>query len=154
MVFSLKAATENYQYNLLENQQEHSRLLTVFVQISIGIFTLALIWFAFVYYPRAVKQYEQVGLPSNKIISSASTFSGFPIETEQFRIVYEISSNTYYAFIEGDNIADFADNRNRANLALKSALSLETICDLNLIYSSVARVEVPQELKNPAACRL
>ncbi len=155
MVFFLRPAIDNAGYNLAEAQLEHhgGKLFTIFIQLSIAVFTLALIWFSFVYYPRIVSQYEGVGLPTSKIISSAATYGSFPIETSEFRLVYEINSNTYYAFIEGANIASFADNKNRATLALKSALSLETVCDLNVIYVSTAKLGVPQELKNPASCR-
>jgi len=155
MVFLFKPAVEPTQYNLLDPEGAHhgGKLFTIVIQLSIGIFTLALMWFAFIYYPGITEKYEGVGLPASTIISSATTFSSFPIETSQFRVTYEIGSNTYYAFIEGDNIADFGDNKNRSTLAIKSVLSLESVCDLNVIYSSTAKLNVPQELKNPASCR-
>lgn len=154
MLFANPAAGDP-QFNLAQSYEEHhgGKLFTIFIQLSIAVFTLVLIWFSFIYYPSIVKQYEGIGLPQNQIVSSAINYGDFPIETVEFRLVYEAGSNTYYAFVEGNNVAEFAENKNRATLALKSALSLESVCDLNVIYTSTAKLDVPQELKNPATCR-
>lgn len=131
----------------------HGRAFTVILQLSIFAFTISLIWFSFVYYPKAVEKFATVGLPQQRIVSKAASFGEFPIETDQYRIVYEESSNTYYAFIEGKNIAEFTDNKNGASLALKSALSIDSVCTLNVIFAPVAKIDVPQDLKNPVSCR-
>ena len=143
------------QINLAQGSggSHHSRAFTVILQLSIFFFTVSLAWFSFVYYPKAVDKFATVGLPQQRVVSKAANFGEFPIETDQYRIVYEESSNTYYAFIEGKNIAEFADNKNGASLALKSALSLDSVCTLNVIFAPAAKIDVPQDLKNPVNCR-
>jgi len=126
---------------------------TVFIQLSIAMFTVSLVWFSFVYYPKVVDRFQNVGLPQGKVITVASASNGFPIETSQYRVVYERDANTYYAFIEGLNIADYADNKNSATLEIKSALSLTSICELNIIYVSTSELKVPQDLRSPVSCR-
>ena len=152
-LFSTQTANSP-QINLAESAQgDHTKIFTVVLQASIAIFTVSLAWFSFIYYPKVVDRFKGVGLPQKTVVTQAANFGQFPIETGQFRIIYEESSKTYYAFIEGENLAEFADNKNRATLALKSALSLESVCTLNVIYASTAKLEVPQDLKNPASCR-
>ena len=129
------------------------KTFTIILQASIALFTVSLIWFSFIYYPKIVERFQGVGLPQKHFVSKAASFGQFPIETAQYRVVYEEGSGTYYAFIEGGNIADFASNKNRATLALKSALSLDSVCILNVIYASVQKLDVPQDLKNPISCR-
>lgn len=130
-----------------------TKIFTVFLQLAIGLFTICLVWFSFVFYPRIVDRYKGVGLPQKNGIPDASASDGFPIETAEYRVVYEQGSNTYYAFIQGKNIADFVDNKNRASLALKNSLSLESVCNLNVIFVSSEQLEIPQDYKNPASCR-
>ncbi len=143
------------QINLAPGSGEshRGRLFTVILQLSIFAFTISLVWFSFIYYPKVIDRFSKVGLPQQRVVSKAANFGEFPIQTQQYRIVYEESSNTYYAFIEGDNIAQFADNQNGASLALKSALSLDSVCSLNVIYASTKKLDIPQNLKNPASCR-
>lgn len=132
--------------------KSHGKFFTIAVQLTIAAFTVSLIWFSFIFYPNVVDNFKGVGLPQTQVITSAAAFGEFPIETEQYRVTYEERSNTYYVFVEGDNLAVFGDNKNRATLAIKSALSLQNVCVLNIIYASVAKLEVPQELKRPASC--
>ncbi|OGD83370.1 hypothetical protein A3J17_03170 [Candidatus Curtissbacteria bacterium RIFCSPLOWO2_02_FULL_40_11] len=143
------------QFNLANDQNLGSggKKFTIVLQLSIAVFTISLVWFSFIYYPKAVDRFQNVGLPQSKIITAAAASDGFPIETSQFRIVYESEPNTYYVFIEGEDIAEFADNKNSASIAIKSALSLASICELNIIYVSTEDLTVPQDLKNPASCR-
>lgn len=133
--------------------QRDTKIFTIFLQLAIGLFTISLVWFSFVFYPRIVDRYKGVGLPQKAGIPDAAASDGFPIETAQFRVVYEQGSNSYYAFIQGKNIADFVDNKNSASLALKNSLSLDSVCNLNVIFVSTEQLEIPQDYKNPASCR-
>lgn len=127
---------------------------TLIIQISILAFGASLVWFAFVYYPKVLDKYKNVPLPTSQSIGKVSAnFSGFPIETTQFRITYEAKPNSYYVFVEGDSLPAFVDNKNRAILALKSALSVESICKLNIFYVSAQRLEVPDNLKISPNCQ-
>ncbi|OGD86587.1 hypothetical protein A2164_03470 [Candidatus Curtissbacteria bacterium RBG_13_35_7] len=129
------------------------KITTVILQISIASFTICLVWFAFIYYPQIVKKFQKVGLPQTKVILNIEATSGsFPIETALYTIKYEKDSNTYYAFINGANSAEFVDNKNSATLALKSLLSVESICNLNVIFASTAGLDLPRELKRPTNC--
>ncbi len=128
------------------------RTFTVILQLSIAAFTASLVWFSFIYYPKVVDRFAKVGLPQSRVVSKAAEFGQFPIQTDQYRIVYEQSSNTYYAFIEGNNTPNFVDNKNGATLALKSALSLDSICSLNVIFASSKKLDIPQDLKKPVNC--
>jgi len=72
----------------------------------------------------------------------------FPIETKAFRIVYEQKSGTYYAFIAGARLDEFVFNRDNAKLALKSALSLENLCNVKVIYASTGKLEIPDKFQD------
>src|SRR3989344_3549828 len=129
------------------------KMFPIFLQISIFAFTISLVWFSFVYYPKIIDKFSKVGIPQPRIPSKAVNFGEFPVETDQFRIVYEQKSDTYYAFIEGDNINEFKENKNASNLALKNALSIESVCSLKVIYAPVVKLDISQDLKNPEKCR-
>jgi len=151
----LNSATVGGQINLAGDSHLRTggKKFTLVMQLSIALFTVSLVWFSFVYYPKAVDKFQKVGLPQGKVIAEAEASAGFPIETGQFRIVYEREPNVYYAFIEGENIAEYADNKNSATLSIKSALGLTSVCELNIVYVSTAELEVPQDLKSPANCK-
>lgn len=142
------------QVNLAQKQGEPhgGKAFTIVIQLTIALFTIALVWFSFVFYPNIVNNFSGVGLPQAGITTNAATFGEFPIETDLFTVRYEEASNTYYAFIEGSNLAVFGDNKNRATLALKSAMSLQNVCGLNVIYASIAKLEIPQNLQRPSSC--
>lgn len=127
---------------------------TLIIQISILVFGASLVWFAFIYYPKVLDKYKNVPLPSSQSFGKVSAnFSGFPIETTIFRITYEAKPNSYYVFVEGDTLPVFVDNKNRGILALKSALSLESVCKLNIFYVSTQRLEIPDNLKISPNCQ-
>ena len=130
------------------------RAYTVILQLSILVFGASLAWFAFVYYPKVVDRYKNVPLPSTQKFGNVSAnFSGFPIETQNFRVTYEAKPNSYYVFVEGEDLVAFVDNKNRAILALKSVLSVESVCKLNIFYVSSARLEIPDNLKVSPNCQ-
>ena len=120
------------------------------MEISVVILTSALVWFAFVYYPRVVNQYKSGAvLPTRTIYKPVYAESmQFPIETKAFRIVYEQKSGTYYAFIAGARLDEFVFNRDNAKLALKSALSLENLCNVKVIYASTGKLEIPDKFQD------
>lgn len=128
------------------------RVYNVILQLSILVFGASLVWFAFVYYPKVVDKYKNVPLPTKSSGNVSANFSGFPIETQTFRITYEAKPNSYYVFVEGDQLPTFVDNKNRAILALKSALSLESVCKLNIFYVSTQRLQIPDSLKVSPNC--
>jgi TRAP-type C4-dicarboxylate transport system permease small subunit len=115
---------------------------------SILAFTWALVWFAFVYYPKVVNQYKTGQFPKKLATGQvyASSYK-FPIETSAFRLVYEVRSGTYYAFIAGQNLDQYLINRDSTQLALKTALSVQSLCGVNVIYSSVENLKIPDRFK-------
>ena len=125
----------------------------VVLQLSIVVFTGALVWFSFVYYPKVVDNYKNIPLPVNKSLARVSAdFSGFPIESEAFRITYESGANSYYIFVEGKNLAEYVEYKNSAVLALKTALSVDSLCNFNVIYVSTKQLTVPDNLKITPNC--
>ena len=129
------------------------RAYTAILQISILVFGASLAWFAFIYYPKVVDRYKNVPLPSTQKFGNVSaSFSGFPIETKNYRVTYEAKPNSYYVFVEGEDLPAFVDNKNWAILALKSTLSVESVCKLNIFYVSAARLEIPDNLKLSPNC--
>lgn len=128
-----------------------SKLYTWVLEISTLVLTVALVWFAFVYYPRVVNDYQ-----SGKVLPSRSLYkpvyaevSNFPIETEAYRIVYEDKSATYYVFVQGERLDEYVFNRDNAKLALKTALSIEDTCSLSIIYASANNLKIPQKYGEP-----
>ena len=127
-----------------------SKIYTWILEISVVILTSALVWFAFVYYPRVVNQYKSGAvLPTRTIYKPVYAESmQFPIETKAFRIVYEQKSGTYYAFIAGARLDEFVFNRDNAKLVLKSALSVENLCNVKVIYASTGKLEIPDKFQD------
>ena len=125
------------------------KLYNGILQGSILIFSAALVYFAFVYYPQTIRQYETGNFPLRKsLVAPVSAVSGnFPIETSAYRITFEAASDTYYVFINGGALSEFLTNQNSAQLALKSALSAESLCSYNVAYISSANLQVPEQYK-------
>lgn len=124
------------------------------MQLSTVVLTIALFWFAFVFYPKTLKDVEK-GKYSYKpaeVKPVGATSYTFPIKTSAYRI--EIgSSGDYYVFINGRDLYEYGNNRSSARLALKTALSLEDTCTVNVIYVSTAKLAIPENLKS-SDCRL
>lgn len=124
-----------------------------FLQLSILLFTSALVYFAFVYYPRAISTYKTASLPQKPLVAPVAAESNkFPIETDQYRIVFEAGSETYYVFINGNGLEEFVLNKNGADLAIKNALSETSLCGLTIIYSSTARLQIPAKYLAQTGC--
>ena len=131
-----------------------SRIYTAVVQMSILVFTCVLVWFAFVYYPKVVNNYKTGNFPKKNFVSGVAAASfKFPIETKIFRLVYEENSGTYYAFISGENLDDYLINKNSAQLAMKTALSRDSLCNVNIVYVSTANLKIPEKYKGNTDCR-
>src|SRR3989344_2013108 len=94
------------------------RLYNGILQGSVLIFSAALVYFAFVYYPQTIRQYESGNIPRGKpfIAPAAANASNFPIETAGYKITSE-GSDTYYVFVGGETLGEFLTNQNGAQLA-------------------------------------
>lgn len=125
------------------------KLYNGILQGSILIFSAALVYFAFVYYPRVIRQYESGNLPAkNYFVAPVSAVSAsFPIETDAYRITYEKDTDSYYVLVSANTLDEYVANQNRARLALMSALSLESLCSYNVAYISSANLQVPAKYK-------
>jgi len=131
------------------------KVYNAILQLSIVVFTAALVYFAFVYYPKVIRDYKNGKIPLGKpmIASVAAVGNKFPIETSGYRIAYEEKSNTYYVFASGKSIDEYLLNKNGASLTLKTALSEDSLCSLNVVYVSTAKLEIPQQYKTDANCK-
>lgn len=130
-----------------------SKIYTPLLSLSIIGLTWALVWFAFIYYPKVIDDYKTGRVPAKPVIRTVAAGSqNLPIETPYFRLVWEERSSTYYVFIEGNKLADYLANRDAARLALKTALSAEDLCDFSVTYVSTTRLSIPQNLQDPDNC--
>ena len=127
------------------------KIYTWVLEISVVVMTLALVWFAFVYYPKVTSEYKTGAVLPKKTLYKPvyAQSTKFPIETSAYRIVYEQKSQTYYVIVAGQKLDEYVFNRDNAKLALKSALSLENLCNLNVIYTSSTGLEIPKEFQDP-----
>ena len=90
------------------------------LQGSILIFSAALVYFAFVYYPQAIRQYETGNLSAQKpfVAPVSAVLDKLPIETDAYRITYEKDTDLYYVIISGNTLDKYVANQNGARLAL------------------------------------
>ena len=113
-----------------------------------------LFWFAFVYYPGVVADLK-LGktLPANIVFKPVSATSHtFPIKTETYRIEFDQTANVYYSAIAGRTLPEYVFNRDNAKLALKSALSMDDLCTVDVAYASREGFEVPQQYRDSRGC--
>ena len=112
--------------------------------------SVTLFWFAFVYYPKTIRNIETGKISiSPKIFKPVTATSYvFPIETSAYKIEKSQEDSNYYVVVNGRNLAEYEVNRNNARLALKTALSLETTCSINVVYVSSSKLNVPDSLKS------
>lgn len=127
--------------------------LTIGVQFLILVFAICLVWFTLVYYPDVVRGHKFAFNFVPSIEKASASGHTFPIDTKNYRISYESGSNLYYAFIQGDTLAQYVENKNAAQLALKNSLEDETLCQENIIYASVSRLNIPEEYRNTSNCK-
>ena len=123
------------------------------MQFSIVVFALTLGWFSFVYYQKVVNQYKNVATASKSAGQVSANFGKFPIETDAYRIDFDKKSGNYYVFVDGATINQYIENKNSAELALKSALSQQTLCKLNIVYASTSKLTLSSQLKSSTNCK-
>ncbi len=129
------------------------KIYTSVLQFSILVLTWALVWFAFVYYPKIINNYKTGHIPVQAFIKPIIAKSqSLPIVTSAYRIEYDEGSQTYYVFIQGNTVNQYAINKNAAELSLKNTLSLTKLCSLNIIYASVQKLPIPKNLQNSSEC--
>ena|SRR3989344_8884835 len=130
------------------------KLYNITLQMSLLVFTSALVYFAFVYYPRIINEYKKGNVPPPKsiIAPAVATIGTFPIETENYRIVYGENSDSYYIFVQGKRLDQYVLNRDSATLSLKSVLAKDTLCGLNRIYISVENLDIPDKYNTDPNC--
>lgn len=127
------------------------KTFTLIMQVSIILLALVLFWFAFVFYPETITDIKtgKISFFSPKIFESAKASSYvFPITTSGYKIEKSREGDSFYVFINGEDLVAYAANRNNARLALKTALSLEDTCSINVVYVSSAKLNVPESLKS------
>jgi len=131
-----------------------AKIYNVVMQFSVVVFSITLAWFSFIYYPKIVNEYKNVatggGQPAGQV---SANFSNFPIETASYRIEFDKNSQNYYVFVKGTTVGGFVENKNSAELVLKSALSLQTLCNLNIIYVSTEKLILDANLKSSNNCK-
>ena len=131
-----------------------NKIYTIILQFSVVVLTLLFAWFTFVYYPKIVNEYKAGNFPIKQSIAlPAGNNNRFPIETSAYRVDFEIASNTHYVFVRGNDLETYLTNRDGAKLALKSTLSLQSLCGLNLIYVSAQNLKIPQKYQSNTDCR-
>lgn len=130
--------------------KHYSTILEVSILCLGGI----LFWFAFVYYPRIVSDLR-LGktLPARTVFKpvAASSYT-FPIKTETYRIEFDQAANIYFAYVAGETLPEYVFNRDSAKLTLKSALSMEDLCNVNVVYTSVQGLDVPGQYRGNIDC--
>ena len=131
------------------------RIYNGILQGSVSFFTLALVYFAFVYYPGTVNRLKEGKIPfqSQIVTPVAANMNKLPIETANYKINFEETSGTYYVFIEGSSLNKYLLNKNGAQLALKSALSAVNLCSYNVIYVSTKNLDIPEKYSQDTNCR-
>ena len=125
------------------------KLYNGILQGAILIFSAALVYFAFVYYPQAIGQYKSGNIPVQKpfVAPVSAVLEKLPIETDAYRITYDKDTDSYYVFISGNTLDKYTVNQNGARLALMSALSAESLCSYNVVYISSSGLQVPEQYK-------
>ena len=134
--------------------EQVNKLYTGILQFSILTFSLALVWFAFIHYPKLINEYKRGNFTlTYNFQPVAAQIKNFPIETAVYKITFEQKSGTYYVFVQGKTLAEFVFNRSNAKLALKNALDANNLCEISIIYSSTSSLKVPQKYQQNTDCQ-
>lgn len=124
------------------------------LQGSVVVLGVMLFWFAFIYYPGVVTDFK-LGkvLPEKTVFQpvSASSYS-FPIKTQAYSIQYAPKSGIYYVSVVGTTLPEYVFNRDNAKLALKTATSLTSLCNINVVYVSANSLDVPLQYRDAKDC--
>ncbi|HSX19297.1 MAG TPA: hypothetical protein VLE91_04155 [Candidatus Saccharimonadales bacterium] len=131
-----------------------TKLYKPVLQASTILLTIVLVWFSFIYYPKVLNKYKTGTAGANpKIVTEViAVDQKFPIKTKGYELTYEEKSNTYYALVQGTMLDSFELNRQSAKLALKTALSMDSLCKVNVIYVSASGISLPQNLATNSDC--
>lgn len=125
---------------------------TIALQALILIFSFCLIWFAFVTYPKIVKE-KSFALSLNPFTPNVvANVDSFPIKTASYRVTHETGSGLYYVIVEGKAVDTYVENKNAAQLALKNALAVESLCKEKIIYASSAQLQLPGDYTTTSNC--
>lgn len=126
------------------------KTFTLVMQLSIILLTLVLFWFAFVFYPETIHNIQtgKFTFGINLFESATASSYSFPIETPGYKIEKSREGGSFYVFVNGADLFQYETNRNNARLALKTALSLEDTCSIDVVYVSLAKLKVPDSLKS------
>ena len=126
------------------------RILQLFLVGFTGVF----LFFMALYWPMLMANRTPTVRENFSLLNNvrADDMSGFPITTKEYKISYESRSDTYYVFVAGSTVAQFVENKNSAQLALKNKLMEETLCRKQIIYSSTSGISIPTEFKTTTGC--
>jgi hypothetical protein len=127
---------------------KHSKIA---LQILIVIFTFCLMWLAFVIFPKIAKEQSR-GLNFHPIPQVLASTKSFPISTPFYGISQE-KSGIYHVVVEGKFMDEYLENKNAAQLALKNALSADTLCGQKIIYTSAAQLDLSQGHITTSNCK-
>ena len=132
-----------------------SKSSVAFLQVMLVGFTTLLLFTIFVILPVATGQKRIASAPPVNLVGDvkADNTGSFPIENTQYKISYEKRSDTYYVFVKGADLSTFVENKNRAQLDLKNALILESLCKKNIIISSAVGLRVSEEFLQVSSCK-
>lgn len=119
-------------------EKQLSNILDRVLKISIIVFTLALVWFAFVYYPKVVNQFKHQPATGGGLVGNVEASSkSLPFGNNHFRIQYLEKSNVYAVMVSAQTTDQYRQYKSEADMTLKNILSLDRLCGLNnIVYSS------------------
>ena|SRR3989344_5458896 len=116
------------------------RLVEIFnktLKAATVVLTISLLWFSFVYYPKAVNRLKSESAAGRGLIGNVQASSlGFPFENSRFRIEYVSWSNFYLVTIHAKTADQFSQYKTESQLTLKNILSVDSLCGLNVAYST------------------
>jgi hypothetical protein len=124
------------------------------VKFTIISLTIAFFWFTFVFYPKAIKNYQSQSNISTRLTPLVLADShSLPIDTSAYTISFNKNTDSYGVIVKANDYLSYTVNRNSAKLALKSALSVESLCSFNVTYSPQKGLKIPKSLINePDSC--
>ena len=131
-----------------------NRYYSQILQVTVFCLGGVLFWFAFIYYPKVVSDLRQgITLPARVVFKpvAASSYT-FPIKTETYGVEFDQAANIYFVYISGASLPVYVFNADNAKLALKSALSIVDLCEVNVVYVSTEGLDVPGQYRGNADC--
>jgi hypothetical protein len=126
-------------------EDQLSGILDRVFKASIVLLTLALVWFGFVYYPKITDRFKTQTTDRGIVGNVEASSRSLPYGNGRFRIQYLGKSNVYLVAISGATIEQYTQYRDEAELTLKNILSVDSLCGLNIAYSSNLPFSVPKK---------